>query len=77
VGLEPLYLPNPINNIKTAECHTLTLPLSKPIWNFGHENLIKFLKEDLPGAVYPDNDPLHIFEPIIQMMDQYHHDWEY
>jgi hypothetical protein len=31
----------------------------------------------LPGAIYPDDDPLHIFEPTIQMVDKYHHDQEY
>jgi hypothetical protein len=77
VGSEPLYLPDPINNIGTSEHHTLTPPPSEPIQNFGHEDLTQFLEEDLPRAVYPNNDPLHIFEPTIQMMDQYHHDQEY
>jgi hypothetical protein len=47
----------------------LTLPPSEPIQNFGHEDLTQFLEEDLPGAVYPDDDPLHLFEPTIQMVD--------
>jgi hypothetical protein len=64
-GFKPIYLPNPINNIGITDHHTLTLPPSRPIRNFGHEDLIQFLKEDLPGAVYPDNNPLHLFEPTI------------
>jgi hypothetical protein len=38
---------------------------------------MQFLEEDLLGVVYPDDNPLHIFEPTIQMMDQYCCDQEY
>jgi hypothetical protein len=76
-GLKPLYLPDPINNIGTIEYRTLTPSPSEPIQNFGHKDLTKFLEEDLPGAMYPDDDPLHSFKPTIQMVDQYRHDQEY
>jgi hypothetical protein len=70
-GSKPLYLPNPINNIRTTDCRTPTPLPSEPIQNFGQEDLTRFLEKDLPRAIYPNNDPLHLFEPIIQMVDQY------
>jgi hypothetical protein len=36
------------------------------------EDLTKYREEDLPGATYVDDDPLHIFKPTIQMVDKYH-----
>jgi hypothetical protein len=70
---EPLYLPNPINTIEMTDRQTPTLPPSEPIQNFGHKDLTQFLKEDLPGTIYRDDNPLHIFKPTIQMVDQYCH----
>jgi hypothetical protein len=76
-GSDPLYLSDPINNIGTTEHCTLTPPSSEPIQNFGQKDLTKFLEENLPGAMYSDDDPFHIFESTIQMVDQYRHDQEY
>jgi hypothetical protein len=76
-GSAPLYLPDPINTIRTTDHQAPTPPPSKPIQNFGYENLTQFFEENLPSAVYHNDNPLHIFEPTIQMVDQYHLDREY
>jgi hypothetical protein len=41
------------------------------------EDLTQYKEEDLPGAVYTDDDPLHIFEPTIQMVDEYRRNEDY
>jgi hypothetical protein len=41
------------------------------------EDLTKYKEKDLPGAVYVNDDPLHIFEPTIQMVDKYHYNKDY
>jgi hypothetical protein len=70
-GSEPLYLPNPINNInRTSPLSPISLP-SQLSHNFGQEDLTQYKEKDLPGAIYTDDDPLHIFEPTIQMVDEY------
>jgi hypothetical protein len=76
-GSEPLYLPNPINNITHTSPQSPTSPPSQLICNFGQEDLIKYNEEDLLEAVYMDDDPLHIFKPIIQMVDKYHCNKDY
>jgi hypothetical protein len=76
-GSEPLYLPNPINNIACTSPQSLTPPPSQLTHNFGWEDLTQYKEEDLPGAIYMDNDPLHIFEPTIQMVDEYHCNKDY
>jgi hypothetical protein len=45
--------------------------------NFGQKDLTQYKEEDLSGAIYTDNNPLHIFEPTIQMVDEYHHNKDY
>jgi hypothetical protein len=76
-GSEPLYLPNPINNIT---CTSLRSPTPSPNQlkrNFGQEDLTQYKEEDLSGAIDTDDDPLHIFEPTIQMVDKYCHNKDY
>jgi hypothetical protein len=76
-GSEPLYLPDPINNIAHTSPWSPTSPPSQLLRNFGTEDLTQYREEDLSGATYADDDPLHMFEPTIQMIDEYHRNKDY
>jgi hypothetical protein len=41
------------------------------------EDLTQYREKDLPGATHTDDDPLHIFEPTIQMIDEYRCNQDY
>jgi hypothetical protein len=76
-GSEPLYLPDPINNIAYTSPRSLTSPPSQLPHNFGQEDLTRYKKKDLPGAIYTNDNPLHLFKPTIQMVDEYRCNKEY
>jgi hypothetical protein len=54
-----------------------TPPPSQLTRNFGQEDLTQYKEEDLSGAIYVDDDPLHIFEPTIQIVDEYRRNKDY
>jgi hypothetical protein len=61
-------------------CTSAQSPTSSPsqlTCNFEQEDLTQYNKEDLPRAVNMDDNPLHIFEPTIQMVDEYCHNKDY
>ncbi|HEX3642289.1 MAG TPA: hypothetical protein VHV10_13440, partial [Ktedonobacteraceae bacterium] len=47
-GSEPLYLPDPINNIACTSPQSPTPPPSQLTHNFGQEDLTQYKEEDLP-----------------------------
>jgi hypothetical protein len=76
-GSQPLYLPDPINNITCTSPRLPTSPPSQLSRNFGQEDLTWYKKEDLSGAVYADDNPLNAFKPTIQMVDEYCRNQDY